>query len=30
MWIKNDKLKKLGYVPNYDMDKIVEDLVFNS
>jgi len=30
MWIKNDKLKKLGYVPNYDMDNIVRDLVFNS
>ena len=27
MWMKNDKIKKLGYVPNYDLDRIVKDLV---
>lgn len=27
MWMKNDKLKQLGYVPQYDMDRMIEDMI---
>lgn len=27
MWMKNDKLKKLGYIPKYDIDQIIESLL---
>lgn len=27
MWMKNDKLKMLDYAPEYDMEKIIEDMI---
>ena len=27
MWMNNDKLKSLGYIPKYDIRQIVEDMV---
>jgi len=29
-WMKNDKLKSLGYEPRYDMKSIIEDMVFGA
>jgi len=27
MWLKNDKLRALGYIPKYDMHGIIEDMI---
>lgn len=30
MWMNNDKIKLLGYRPQYELDQILEDLILNA